>query len=196
MRFTRKSEVIRRYEERIHTPTILGESYSKSAASTFLKDRAQEFDFSKRYDVFLSHSFTDARIVRQVRKRLINEGLTVYVDWIEDKQLNRSNVGAYTALLLRHRMDQCNSLIYLTSDAAEKSVWMPWELGYMDSSTKKVAIAPIVDDDEADFPSREYLGIYPYIEIAESYMFTRQMDGKFKSVDAWTKNTYDWIDSS
>lgn len=196
MKFSKKYNVIQEYERRIHTPTILGETYSKTAASTYLKNRAEEFDWSKQYDVFLSHAFTDARIVRQIRRRLIDEGLTVYVDWIEDKHLSRSQVSSHTAFVLRNRMNNCESIIYLTSEAAEKSVWMPWELGYMDAKNKKVAIAPILDDDEAEFSGREYLGIYPSIQISETSMLAYQSDGKFKGISAWSRNSYDWLEPS
>jgi len=196
MKYGRKNQIIRQYEDRIKTPPILGEAYSRTKASEFLTDRAKEFKFSNRYDVFLSHAYTDARVVRQVRRRLMDEGMTVYVDWMEDKQLSRSSVSSFTAYLLRNRMNQCESLIYLTSEAAEKSVWMPWELGYMDAKTEKVAIAPILDDEDADFPGREYLGIYPTISISESSMLAYQFDGKFKGVKAWKYNTYDWIEPS
>ncbi len=63
----------------------------------------------------------------------------------------------------------------------------------MDSLTKKVAIAPIVEDDDEEFPGREYLGIYPYIQIGEGHPFAYQFDGKFKSIEAWVRNTYDWL---
>ena len=194
MKFTKKSDVIKQYEMR--RPSVFGEAYSRNAASIFLKNRANEFEYSEKYDVFLSHAYTDARIVRQVRRRLLDLGLSVYVDWIEDKQLDRGNVNSSTALVLRNRMNNCGSLIYLTSDAAEKSVWMPWELGYMDSFTNRVAIAPIVDDDDAEFSGREYLSIYPYIELTDSYSFARQSDGKFKSVDGWVRDSYEWIVSN
>jgi len=196
MKYSRKAEIIRQYELRKKTPPILGKTYSRSNASDFLKDRAKEFDFSKRYDVFLSHAYADPRVVRQVRKLLIDNGLSVYVDWIEDNQLSRSRMSSYTAYSLRNRMNHCESLIYLTSEAAEKSVWMPWELGYMDAKTERVAIAPIIDDEDADFPGREYLGIYPSISISDDTMFVYQSDGKFKSVEAWRRNTYDWLELS
>jgi hypothetical protein len=56
------------------------------------------------FDVFLSHSYMDAQIIYGVKELLEATGVSVYVDWIEDNQLERNNVTAKTADLLRTRM--------------------------------------------------------------------------------------------
>jgi hypothetical protein len=89
----------------------------------------------KTYDIFLSHSSEDAIYIKALYDELTEASFSVYVDWIEDPQLNRANVTKQTAAVLRKRMDSCRSLLYATSEAAKKSVWVPWELGYMDSKT-------------------------------------------------------------
>ncbi len=119
------------------------------------------------YDIFLSHSSEDAIYIKALRDELVDAGFSVYVDWIEDPQLDRSAVTKKTAVVLRNRMKSCKSLLYVTSTAAKKSIWMPWELGYMDSRTNsRIAIAPIVDDGQEhnDFKGQEYLGLYPYLD--------------------------------
>lgn len=133
MEFSNFKRLLADYEKDYPRNYLLGESYQIDSAKKALADEAKNFTHNETYDVFLSHAHSDARIVRQVRKLLLEKGLKVYVDWIEDKQLDRSRVSSLTALLLRHRMDRCASIIYLTSTAAKKSVWMPWELGYMDA---------------------------------------------------------------
>ncbi len=57
---------------------------------------------------------------------------SVYVDWIEDKQLDRKDVNVKTANLLRERMKQSKCLSYLTTKNITNSKWCPWELGYFD----------------------------------------------------------------
>ena len=84
------------------------------------------------FDVFLSHSFEDAEVIAGVKGFIEDQGLRVYVDWIEDPQADRSCVTAATAEMLRRRMNRSQSLLYASSDAATKSKWMPWELGYFD----------------------------------------------------------------
>src|SRR5947209_3205334 len=54
----------------------------------------------KSYDIFLSHSTNDAELVTGMKLTLEDLGYTVYVDWIEDPNLDRSNVTKETALLL------------------------------------------------------------------------------------------------
>lgn len=149
------------------------------AANELLTEKRAAERRHTMYDIFLSHSSEDAIYIKALRDELVEAGFTVYVDWIEDPQLDRSAVTKDTAALLRQRMRSCRSLLYATSSAAKKSVWMPWELGYMDSHTKsRVAIVPIVDDGQEnhDFRGQEYLGLYPYLDktgtafyIHESY---------------------------
>src|ERR1700742_2087636 len=59
-----------------------------------------------RFDVFLSHAKIDAELVLGVKKLLEREGKSVYVDWENDAQLDRTHVTSETADLLRRRMRQ------------------------------------------------------------------------------------------
>ena len=114
-------------------------SAARSELSTLSKSATGSFD------VFLSHSYLDAVAVLGLKRLLEDEGLTVYVDWIEDKDLDRSRVSASTAARLRNRARSCTSLVYATSRNASKSRWMPWELGYFDGvhGPERVSICPI-----------------------------------------------------
>ncbi len=47
--------------------------------------------------LFLSHSTSDAEIILGVKGVLEDYGKTVYVDWLEDPQLDRRNVTAASA---------------------------------------------------------------------------------------------------
>lgn len=124
MAIIRKSEILRRYNAA--QTTLLSEADERSWAADRLQKSFESFSSSEHYDIFLSHAYSDARIVMQIRSMLIEKGYSVYVDWIEDKQLDREKVNEHTATVLRNRMNNCSSLIYLTSNSAEKSVWMPW----------------------------------------------------------------------
>jgi len=125
-------------------------------------------DLSTKFDVFLSHSFLDADVIQGLKELLEAEGLSVYVDWIEDRQLNRDQMTAKTAEVLRTRMRNSQSLIFATSKTSSGSKWMPWELGYFDGfRPNHVAIFPLVQTDGAGFPGQEYLGLYPYVEVIE-----------------------------
>jgi hypothetical protein len=117
------------------------------------------------FDVFLSHSRLDADIIAGVKSLLEARGLSVYVDWIEDPQLDRSRVTPGTAKVLRVRMQHSKSLIFATSESSSSSKWMPWELGYFDGSKPgHIAILPLVKTEGSGFVGQEYLGLYPLIE--------------------------------
>lgn len=117
------------------------------------------------YDVFLSHSIRDDVLVLGLKKELERVRLTVYVDWMEDPDLDREKVSPMTASRLRQRMRSCRSLVYATSSNASASKWMPWELGYFDGhhGQAKVAICPI-ELGTGSNQGQEYLGIYKRLE--------------------------------
>lgn len=120
----------------------------------------------QRFDVFLSHSIRDALVIHGLRSLLEGQGVRVYVDWLDDPELDRAHVSPTTAARLRERMKQSESLIYATSSSAKKSRWMPWELGYFDGirDISRISILPIGDSTDEGFDGQEYLGLYKVIE--------------------------------
>jgi hypothetical protein len=133
--------------------------------------RSARTSHAQRFDIFLSHAFQDAELIAGVKAMLEGDGLSVYVDWLEDTQLNRSYVTPQTAELLRTRMNNCGYLLYASSQASTHSRWMPWELGYFDGRRPgRVGILPIVSYPGAPFVGLEYLGLYP---MFERVMFTQ-----------------------
>ena len=182
MALLNRQDLIGRYNKR--QSTLLGENFEKNYSKNRLIEAAKNFSYLERYDVFLSHSFDDARVVKVVKEMLEEQGQKVYVDWIEDDHLDRGEVTADTAAILRSRMDRCSSLIYLTSQSAERSLWMPWELGYMDARTGKVAVAPIMDEDE-NFEGREYLGLYPYFDLTNDSFYIHKNISEWVSFKNW-----------
>lgn len=117
-------------------------------------------------DVFLSHTYGDKKVIRGLFIELLSFGLIVYVDWIIDPHLDRSSVDKSTASLIRKRMRQSKSLIYATSDNASVSKWMQWELGFMDGYNKeRCTILPISDSSKENFRGREFLSLYPYLNM-------------------------------
>jgi hypothetical protein len=143
--------------------------YISKSASQMLTEDARRFSSLNRYDVFLSHAFKDGDIVLGVKSLIEAEGLTVYVDWIEDTTLDRTKVTRSTAKVLRERMRTCSSLVYVHTPNASESAWMPWELGYFDAFKPGfVWIMPLVELSDSEFKGQEYLGLYPPIENVSS----------------------------
>jgi hypothetical protein len=144
------------------------DSFDTKAKAILNESINQQKTFSataKTYDIFLSHSSSDASLVTGLKLELEDLGYSVYVDWIEDPKLSRANVTKDTALVLQERMKRCKSLIYAFSENATNSKWMPWELGYFDGIKGTVAVLPISKSSKSSFQGSEYLGIYYYIQI-------------------------------
>jgi hypothetical protein len=81
------------------------------------------------YDVFLSHAAADATLVDAAAGRIAAAGIRVYVDRVEDAQLDRAAVTRATAELLRARMRRCRLLVLAVTRRSAASRWIPWELG-------------------------------------------------------------------
>ena len=120
---------------------------------------------SQRFDVFLSHSRLDADVIVGVKTLIEAGGLSVYVDWIDDPQLDRRNVTPTTADVLRNRMRSSETMVFATSESSPDSRWMPWELGFFDGQKPgHIGILPLVPQTGAQFRGQEYIGLYPVIE--------------------------------
>lgn len=134
-----------------------------------LNESFTAFNKYSTYDIFLSHSSKDAELILGVKATLEDLGYRVYVDWVDDAQLERSNVNEATAQLLRERMTASKSLFYVTTDNSVASKWMPWECGYFDGFKGKVAILPVKQYALSnEYNGQEYLGLYPYCVKGQS----------------------------
>lgn len=112
-------------------------------------------------------------------------GYSVYVDWIIDKEFSREEVTYNTAVLLRLRMKHSRCLFFVTSKTTAKSIWMPWELGYMDGHIGKVAILPLTGGSE--FKGQEYLGVYPYVDKSNNSLWIHKDRQNWVSFERWLK---------
>lgn len=166
-------------------PTIARSQFVMESAK-ILKEERQAAKDNESFDVFLSHSITDADLVLGVKHLLEKRGLKVYVDWDTDAQVDRSSVCPETAELLRRRMRQSVSLIYLATEAASASKWMPWELGYFDGLRNgQVAVMPLMDNENDKFSGQEYLGLYPKI-TKDTYQGATQKEVFVEGRGRWT----------
>lgn len=148
-----------------YTEADLRGSLSHSDMTTFGARESLRMQAKRagRFDIFLSHAKLDEVLILGVKETLEREtALSVYVDWIDDPQLDRSKVSAATADKIRTRMRECDALVYATSPAAANSKWMPWELGYFDGhkGPEHISIMPILRSAGDAFAGVEYLGLY------------------------------------
>lgn len=159
-------------------------SYSVKSSLSLESLSSGELDY-KKFDVFLSHSYLDKDLVFKLKNYLEEQELSVYVDWIDDQQLERESVDSETAEVLRKRMKQCQSLLFATSSNSTTSKWMPWECGYFDGINGKIAILPIANTDENSFEGQEYLGLYPYIDVTGSTIWVNSIKSGYCDIKEW-----------
>ncbi len=126
---------------------------------------AERFNTQESYDLFISHSYRDKEFISGLRQIFKDAGYTVYVDWIDDSDLDRSNVTVETAKRVKSRIRGCNGLAYIATANTTLSKWCPWELGISDGIHGRASILPVMS---GDFDGQEYLGIYPYLDYAKS----------------------------
>lgn len=166
-------------------------SHTKSA-STILRDQRERTPVTQTFDIFLSHSYADAKLVLDLKDFLEGFDTSVYVDWIDDRQLDRSNVNARTAAQLRRRMNKCKALLFATTQNSSTSIWMPWELGYFDGKKGRVAVIPLTARKEYgnSFKGQEYLGLYPYVvrdhsDRGEDLLWVHTDPTTYTTLTAW-----------
>lgn len=174
-----------------HGSGMIDKSASRTA-SRKLEQFNESVSSNDRFDIFLSHSYTDAQLVLDLKNYLETFDLKVYVDWATDKQLDRTRVSKQTASILRNRMQHCRSLLFATSDNTCKSVWMPWELGYFDALRGRCAIIPLMARQGYgdSFIGQEYLGLYPYVtrshnKLGIDCLWVRTSAQHYVRIDYW-----------
>jgi hypothetical protein len=94
-------------------------------------------------------------------------GYSVYLDWVDDADMDRSEVTPGTAARLRHRITASRSLLVHATEGAKLSRWVPWELGFADGLHRPVGILPVLAEHRHVFTYKgtEYLGLYPYVDF-------------------------------
>lgn len=106
----------------------------------------------KRFGVFISHSFKDAEIVKQVISILNRQGLTCYCDWSSDNDfLKRSLVSNYTKEVLKKRIEQSDKLLFLRTENSMNgttisSPWIELELLHCQTLGKPIYCVDLLDD--------------------------------------------------
>lgn len=121
-----------------------------------------------RYDIFLSQTIKDAEIVLGVYDLLTGMGYAVFCDWIAHPETNRAQVTPDNADFIRSIMSISDSLLFLDTENADQSKWMCWEIGWFDGRRGHVAVLPILKKKKESYRGREFLGLYPYVQIDET----------------------------
>lgn len=161
-----------------------------------INENRQIFGMKNKFDLFLSHSFLDRDEVTNLVARFNKCGYSVYVDWMYDPQLDRSNVTKKTAEKLRQTMEQSQGLAYLATGNSSNSKWCPWELGYFDGKSRnsRCCILPVLSYNSYSYRGQEYLGLYPYLQYEKyanedlyDFWVHDQESDKYILLRAWLK---------
>ena len=186
---------------------LYSSSYLKTLTErTPLNESQRMFSETKSktsFDIFLSHSFLDKDEVMGLYIDLTRLGFSVYVDWIVDPKLDRTNVTKETASLVQKRLHSSKSLLLAISINASISRWMPWELGYVDGHTNNCAIIPVSKSltPPKSYEGVEYLSLYPFITRELNYknvmdLWVVEEADKYVSIDSWISGTKPFLRTS
>lgn len=164
-----------------------GGKFAKADISESLKSGA-------KFDIFLSHSYLDKEEVEGLYLVLTDYGFKVYVDWIVDADLDRTQVTKSSANLIRQRMKSSKTLLLGISTNASLSKWMPWELGFMDAHTGLCAVIPVSREaiSREFYKGFEYLSLYPFIKehpnrLDQDRLWVIEAADKYVVFDDWLK---------
>lgn len=185
------SDLRKSYTEKYYSGgQILAENRRVRVAEHLLDEQYNAYSRFTIYDVFLSHSLNDAIAILHLKYELESVGLSVYVDWISDPLEDRAKVDKRHADRIRRRIKNCKSFMYAFSENSKESKWMQWELGYADGiKTGRIAIVPIeVDGADPDFYRREYLGLYPYLELRRAMGLAVIGPSRISAVSTWIED--------
>lgn len=165
---------------------ILTEETIRKAAQEAKSKRLDEseliskFSSTEQYDLFISHSFKDKNLVIGLNYLFKSAGYKVYIDWIDDSGLDRTNVTVKTAQLIKKRIKSSKGMAYISTANSTSSKWCPWELGVSDGMKGKVCVLPVMN---SSYKGQEYLSLYPYMD----YEITKQN----KRYEFWVNDQVD-----
>ena len=113
--------------------------------------------------VFLSYRRMDVASVKPVVKLLKSLGVSIYIDYLDDKLPNPPD--HTTATILKASLVKCQKFILLATPNSKESNWMPWELGLGDGHTgyENTIIFPLLETEDY-WTEREYYKIYGYVK--------------------------------
>lgn len=134
------------------------------------------------YDIFLSHSYSDSEAVALASSALKKRGFSVFVDWEDNPDADRAPGSPQVARKVKDALRRSTCLLSLASGNAEQSRWMPWECGYADAFSGKVAIFPLVRRSQDEFKDIGFMKLYPKAESRNSEIYVGQ-----QTLSAWLK---------
>ncbi len=113
---------------------------------------------------FLCHSHKDETLVKGLIAYFKEAGIDLYIDWKDHSMPDAPD--STTAKKIQDAIKARSFFLFLATANAKASRWCPWEIGYADSSMRKIFIIPTTDG--AGTYGNEYLQLYPRIDIGSN----------------------------
>lgn len=120
---------------------------SKKPEDLYQDLKRKSIQLNKKYHAFLSHSSKDQDLIFEAVKILNDKNKVCYCDWTMDNDyLKREFVSEYTEQVLKIRMEQSDTLIYLKTGNSISSPWVEFELEYFKTLKKPIYIINSLDE--------------------------------------------------
>lgn len=109
---------------------------------------------------FLCHSHQDEELVKGLIVVFQEQGLTLYVDWLDHEM--RETPNQKTARKIQAKIQSSDVFLFLATANSRASRWCPWEIGFADARQKGIFIIP-TEDNYITY-GNEYLQLYPKVD--------------------------------
>ena len=131
---------------------VINEGFQKTAS------------LGKTKSAFLCHSHKDETLVKGLIALFQEKGIDLYIDWKDHSMPEAPN--AETAKKIQEAIRARDLFLFLATANSKASRWCPWEIGYADSSRRRIFIVPTTDG--AGTYGNEYLQLYAKIDDGTS----------------------------
>jgi len=135
----------------------------KSAAykETLHENMQKSASLGKAKSAFLCHSHKDETLVKGLIALFQEAGIDLYIDWKDHSMPETPN--AETAKKIQDAIMTRDLFLFLATANSKASRWCPWEIGYADSSRRRIFILPTSDG--AGTYGNEYLQLYAKVDM-------------------------------
>jgi hypothetical protein len=113
---------------------------------------------------FLCHSHRDRTLVEGLIQIFKEEGVLLYVDWMDNEMPETTN--GDTARQIKTKIRESEMFLFLATPNSLASRWCPWEIGYADGVKQHERILVIPTREHGQTYGNEYIDIYRRLERA------------------------------
>lgn len=113
---------------------------------------------------FLCHSHRDRTFVEGLIQLFNEQGMHLYVDWMDDEMPETTN--GDTARKIKNKIREADMFFFLATPNSLASRWCPWEIGYADGVKQHERIMVIPTTEHGRNYGNEYIDIYRRLDRA------------------------------